>query len=238
MIDNPKILFEDDVLIVVDKPSGWITNDSQTVKNNFVLQKWLSEKFNYLLAKSVKMRSGIVHRLDKETSGVIIIAKNENAFFNLQNQFKKRLIEKNYLALVHGKVQPSTGRVDVPVGRLPWSREKFGVLPGGRQAETFYRVISHYKKGNDIFSFLDIKPKTGRTHQIRIHLRYLGYPVVSDQLYAGRKTSKKDRLWCKRLFLHANSVSFIHPSLNELIKIESKLPEELKKVLVSLEKIS
>ena len=246
---EPKIIHEDDFLIVIDKPSGWIVNESETTKNQPVLQKWLYKNFNYPIAQNNELRSGIVHRLDKETSGVLLIGKTEISFRFLQNQFKKRAVNKEYMALVHGKVIPSEGNIKVPVGRLPWARKKFGIIPGGRESETHYSVISSFqflrrRQGfdemaisNEKFSLLELYPKTGRTHQIRIHLKYLGYPIVSDDVYAGRKTSRNDRKWCPRLFLHALGISFTHPDTRNVIKKESSLAYDLKNVLNSLEKI-
>jgi 23S rRNA pseudouridine1911/1915/1917 synthase len=230
---QPKIIFEDNSLMILEKPFGWIVNEAQTTKGQKVLQTWLKEK-DYPLAKSREFRSGIVHRLDKETSGILIVAKTEQAFTNLQKQFKDRKIKKSYQALAHGKIGIKRGHIKAPVGRLPWNRERFGVLPGGRPAETDYEVISYYKKDDQEFSLLNLFPKTGRTHQIRIHLKYLGHPIVSDNFYAGRKTSRKDRLWCQRLFLHAKSISFKHPKTKKVRKFESSLPADLSKALQKL----
>lgn len=233
-----KIIYEDGQLLVLDKPSGWITNKAKTTGGQPVLQDWLYENYDYPIAKDEKLRSGIVHRLDKETSGILLVAKTADTFEFLQGQFKKRKVRKEYVALAHGKVEPSFGIIEVPVGRLPWARTKFGIVPGGRRSKTLYTVSSYHKKGSEEFSLLNLKPKTGRTHQIRIHLKYLGYPIVSDELYAGRKTSKKDRRWCPRLFLHASKITFKHPESGKLEKFESKLPKDLKIAWDSLEKIS
>lgn len=235
---DPNIIFEDKYLLVVDKPSGWITNEAETTKGQPVLQDWLFNNFTYSVAKDKAMRSGIVHRLDKETSGLLIIAKTAKSFEKIQRQFKERIVSKEYLALAHGKIEPGEGSIEVPVGRLPWARKKFGILPGGRESKTFYKVLSYYKNNKDTFSLLSLRPKTGRTHQIRIHLKYLGHPIVSDEFYAGRKTSRNDRKWCARLFLHAAGISFLHPETGKAINIENSLPSDLKSVLASLEKIT
>lgn len=229
----PKVIYEDDTLIVFDKPTGWVVNESRTVGESLVLQTWLKKNFNYELARGDIKRSGIVHRLDKETSGLIVVAKQGKAFANLQDQFKKRLVKKVYTALVHGKVEPKIGEIRAPVGRLPWNRERFGIIPGGRDSITEYKVIKYYQES---YTLLCVFPKTGRTHQIRVHLKYLGNPIVSDSLYAGRKTLRKDKTWCPRLFLHAGEISFIHPVSKKRLKIETDLPADLKKVLSFLEK--
>ena len=164
----------------------------------------------------------------------MIVAKSEQAFTNLQRQFKERQTEKSYQCLVHGKLDIKKGQITAPVGRLPWNKERFGVLPGGRSAETNYEVISYYKNNQGIYSLVNVFPKTGRTHQIRIHMKYLGYPLVADDFYAGRKTSRDDKEWCPRLFLHAKSIMFAHPKTGEKISFEAKLPHDLDKVLQKL----
>lgn len=246
---DPKVIYEDEQLLILDKPSGWIVNEAKTTRGKETVQEWLSKRA-YSLAKDTGMRSGIVHRLDKETSGILVVAKTKLAFENIQEQFKKRLVKKTYTALVHGKVEPEEGSINAPVGRLPWNRERFGVLPGGREAETLYRVITNYKlstKGgsasggqitNTEFTLLELMPKTGRTHQIRVHLKYLGHPIVSDEFYAGRKTARADRTWCPRLFLHASGFKFTHPSTKKLVSIDSELSADLISSLKKLETIN
>ena len=234
-MEEPKLIYEDDYVLVLDKPSGWVVNDANTAHGNPILQSWIKKNFNFELSGNYYRRSGIVHRLDKETSGAIIVAKKENAFISIQKQFKDRLIKKEYLALVHGWLKEKNGIVSVPVGRLPWNREKFGVMPSGKSSETAYQLITLYTNSlNDKFSFVQLLPKTGRTHQIRIHLKYIGHPIVSDLTYAGRKTSRSDRLWCKRLFLHAAKISFIHPESNKIINIKSEISDDLNSVLKNL----
>jgi len=243
------IVYEDDDLLVIDKPSGLVVNRAESVKEETVTD-WAEKRIkNYAFAPSsgrgelgIKNneaedfynRAGIVHRLDKETSGLLLIAKNPQAFSNLQAQFRERLVEKKYQALVHGIVVPEKGEIKASVGRLAWNRERFGVIAGGREAVTSYIVLSTFKTRLGNFSLLEVTPHTGRTHQIRIHLKYLGFPVVSDSFYAGRKTARGDRSFCPRLFLHAISLKFRHPEAGEYLIVESKLPEDLEKVLGSL----
>jgi len=232
---EPKIIFEDETIIVLDKPAGWIVNEAITTKGQQVLQTWLNRR-QYPLAGSIEYRSGIVHRLDKETSGILLVAKTPEAYLNLQAQFKSRGVEKTYLALTHGEVMPKEGEVKVPLGRLPWRRDRFGVLAGGREAVTKWRTIKNWQSGirEGKLTLLELKPKTGRTHQIRIHLKYIGHPIVGDEFYAGRKISRKDRLWCPRLFLHAQSITFLHPKKNILVTYTSPLADDLKQVLENL----
>lgn len=228
---HPRILYEDDEILVLDKPSGWIVNEASTTRGTPVVQTWLDNNFDFPIARDKRFRSGIVHRLDKETSGCLIIAKTQAAFENLQSQFKKRVVKKTYTALVHGVPVPEKGKIDMPVGRLPWNRERFGVLPGGRNALTKYKVEKTFSKDGEKYALVSLFPKTGRTHQIRIHLKYLKTPIVADTFYAGRKTSRNDRKWCPRLFLHASGIKFLQPETKRGVEVSSKLPVDLKQVL-------
>lgn len=241
---TPNILFEDAVVLVVDKPAGLVVNRAESVKEP-TLQDWLISSQRTAHSEQLETdfvkRNGIVHRIDKETSGVLLIAKTPEAFIELQRQFKEREIEKTYIALVHGKFEREQGIINASVGRLPWNRERFGILPGGREAETRYKVkqvfarLSKSDKGQtEYFSLVEFYPKTGRTHQIRVHAKYLHHALVSDTFYAGRKTSRRDREWCPRLFLHAAKISFTHPETKKRVTVESLLPDDLQKVLLCL----
>lgn len=216
------IIFEDDSLLVVSKPSGLVVNRAETTAHVTTLEEWLV-KFHHLTLE----RAGIVHRLDKDTSGLLIIAKTEASLQKLQNQFKSRGVVKKYLALVHGQVLPASGTINAPITRNPFNRMHFGVFPGGREAVTDYKVLKSYQD----YSFLEISPHTGRTHQIRVHLKYLGHPIVSDPLYAGRKNYQSGQKFCPRLFLHASCLQFSHPVTNQVLEFSSPLPPDLAKVL-------
>lgn len=239
---EPTIIFQDEQILVLNKPAGWIVNDAETAGAQPVIQRWLVTNFNYSIAKDLKFRCGIVHRLDKETSGILLVAKTPEAFENLQKQFKQREVQKVYTALVHGKLEPEEGKIEVPVGRLPWRRDRFGILPGGRESVTEYKVskiiCKEEKNAKEYFTLLEAYPKTGRTHQIRIHFKYLGYPIVADEFYAGRKTSRKDKVWCPRFFLHASKISFMHPKTNKQLEFKSDLPKDLKDCLKLLKTIN
>lgn len=230
-MNTPRIVFQDDNIIILDKPSDWITNDASTTTSQPVLQTWLRENFKYPLIGDRERRDGIVHRLDKETSGLLIVAKTIDAFENLQAQFKERKVTKTYIALAHGEIIPKEGRIEASVGRLPWRRQRFGVLPGGREAVTNYKVLKTLESKDEKFSLVELYPKTGRTHQIRIHLKFIGHPIVGDNFYAGRKTSRDDRAWCPRLFLHASKITFFHPEGGKELRFESSLPENLENVI-------
>lgn len=233
---NPQLIFEDKNFFVVEKPSGWITNEADTTTSQPVLQTWIKSNFNYELKNNRELRDGIVHRLDKETSGLLLIAKNQGTFEELQRQFKERLVHKTYTALAHGKVKEKEGIINETVGRLPWRRDRFGVLAGGRDALTEYRVLEYFKSEstNEEYTLLELNPKTGRTHQIRIHLKHIGHPIVGDEFYAGRKTARNDRRWCPRLFLHSGGIIFLDPQTKKEIKFESPLPADLADILKSI----
>lgn len=231
---EPTVIFQDSDILILNKPAGWIVNEADTTTHQPVIQSFLSEHFDYPIAKSRELRSGVVHRLDKETSGILIVAKNKNAFNSLQAEFKERKINKTYLALVHGGLEPKGGEVSVPVGRLPWRRDRFGILPGGRDSSTQYALKAYYQKDGAIFSLVELCPKTGRTHQIRIHMKYLGHPLVADEFYAGRKTARNDRKWCPRLFLHASKINFMHPATNQPVSFVAPLADDLKEVMGKL----
>lgn len=227
---EPTIIYEDESFFVVDKPSGWITDSSNTTTNQPVIQKWISDNYSYQ-ANNFEHRNGIVHRLDKETSGILLVAKTETVFDELQRQFKERLVHKTYTALVHGTVEPTEGIINETVGRLPWRRDRFGVLAGGREAITKYKTVSSYTLNSGLYTLLSLEPQTGRTHQIRIHLKHIGYPIVADGFYAGRKTARNDRRWCPRLFLHAGSIKFIHLVTKKDVEFSSPLPQDLADIL-------
>lgn len=245
----PLIIYEDDDIVLVDKPAGVIVNRADTNLHVVTLQDWAEKNIKYQKSKinnreqsDFEKRSGIVHRLDKDTSGVLILAKNEESFKVLQAQFKEGSVQKTYLALVHGKVLQEEGEITAPIGRLPWDRMKFGVIPMGRESATHYKVIEYYIDPNDkekeILTLLEAYPKTGRTHQIRVHFRYLGYPLVGDSLYAGRKNIQKDNMCIKRHFLHAHKITFTHPKKGDQQTFESPLSEELSRMLLKLTPIA
>lgn len=233
---NPEIIYQDELIMAVNKPAGWVTTSASTTAGQKTIQGWLEENFDFPVFELSQCRNGIVHRLDKDTSGVLLVAKTFESFTDLQKQFHDREIQKEYVALLHGKLRATAGTVKAEVGRLPWNRERFGIMPGGRASETSYKLVKEYCKDKQVYSLVAFEPKTGRTHQIRIHAKFLGNPIVSDLFYAGRKTSRRDMEWCPRLFLHAAKITFQHPQTNEQMVIEAPLPKDLSDVLVLLEK--
>lgn len=244
---DPKIIFEDESLIIIDKPSGLVVNRCENAPHG-TLQDWSAAKLQIPQTADFHSkidnrdafieRAGIVHRLDKETSGLLLIAKNPEVFERLQAQFMKRTVKKKYTTLVHGKVVPQVLTIKAPVGRLPWNRRLFGVIADGRDAVTTAQVGQYYKLGQNFYSLLTVTPLTGRTHQIRVHLQHSGYPVVGDPLYVNSAILKEDRLFCPRLFLHAGVLEFIHPVSGKWRKWESRLPADLLSVIKKLQPVA
>lgn len=248
---KPQIIFQDEDVLIINKPAGMIVNRADTARHKYTVQDWIEEEIKSLKLTPIQSelkvkssndsdfekRSGIVHRLDKETSGVLIIAKSESSFENLQKQFRSSEVQKVYVALCHGKMVEE-GLINVPIGRLPWNRMRFGVLPEGRESRTNYKVLEYRESGlgpqKETLSLVEVYPETGRTHQIRVHFQYVGHPIFADALYAGRKVSTRDRKRLSRHFLHATKITFQHPRTNERVTFESPLPEELKSFVSKL----
>jgi 23S rRNA pseudouridine1911/1915/1917 synthase len=234
---QPEIVFQGNSFLVLDKPAGLVVNRAKTVKSPTV-QDWIEKNlefgtWNLEIPSDFIRRSGIVHRLDKETSGLLLVAKTKKSFENLQHQFKKREVKKKYLALVHGRLEPKTGEVVLPLGRTKKDREKFGVVVGGRKARTKYRVKKYCQTEDEQFSFLELELLTGRTHQLRVHLSFLGYPIVADLKYGGKR-GKANGLICPRLFLHAQYLAFNHPATGQFCEFASPLPSQLENVILKI----
>ncbi len=216
------VIYEDDVLLVVNKPAGLVVHPALGYTRGTLV--------NAVLAYCPQVaevggpdRAGIVHRLDKDTSGLILIAKDESTRAALQRQFKHRQVAKTYLALVEGQVRPREGVIEAPVGRDKRQRKKMAVVRSGRQARTMYRAIEYFAD----HTLLEVYPYTGRTHQVRVHLAWLGYPVVGDAVYGHRHR----RLLRARHFLHAARLRFTHPATGDEVEFEASLPPELATVL-------
>ncbi len=218
---EPKIIYEDKNILVIDKPAG-LEVASQIEKDEPTLVDWLVKKYPAVAHVGPDpARPGIVHRLDKNASGLVVVAKNEPSFENLADQFKNRKVDKEYLTLVYGEVSQDEGTIEFPLARAKSGR--FAALPlgseKGRMAITEYEVAERFRN----FTLLKVKIKTGRTHQIRVHLFALGYPVVGDQLYSQKKNKNQP---LTRLFLHAAKLGFLGLD-GERFDFESNLPEEL-----------
>jgi len=231
------ILYEDEHVFVINKPSGIVVNRAESVKEETV-QDWAAPNVlrdGFVPAtdneKVFVERAGIVHRIDKETSGCLIIAKTVTAFTDIQRQFKERIVKKTYLAIVHGHLVPESGEIRAPVGRLPWNRERFGILPGGKDAVTKYTVMRTGNSHKTDISLVALYPETGRTHQIRVHVKYINHSIIGDWQYAGRKTARADRLWAPRVMLHAWKVAFMHPDHHTELAIEAPVPDDMKSII-------
>lgn len=231
------IVYEDETLLVVNKPPGLVVHPAAGTPSG-TLANALAYHFQQLPDGGTGLRPGIVHRLDRDTSGLLVVAKTESALENLSDQFRDRTVFKSYVALVHGRVQSNAGRIDQPIARDPSNRTRMAVVRGGRNALTLYRVRRTY----DRFTLLDVELKTGRTHQIRVHLAWLKHPVVGDETYAaGRDNTIPDpqlRIRIRNLnrqFLHAEKLAFVHPATKEIVRFESALPAELSDFLAQLE---
>jgi 23S rRNA pseudouridine1911/1915/1917 synthase len=215
------VIYEDEDVIVVVKPAGMVVHPS-CGHNKGTLAGAILALCPDLAGVGERLRPGIVHRLDKDTSGLVVVAKNESALRNLREQFKKREVKKVYVALVEGRLEPERGAIEAPIGRDPRQRKKMAVVGGGRYSLTLYKVVEYF----DEHTLLEVEPKTGRTHQVRVHLSFIGHPLVGDPIYGFRK----QRLNVSRQFLHARTLGFRLPS-GEYVELEAELPEDLKRVL-------
>jgi 23S rRNA pseudouridine1911/1915/1917 synthase len=232
------IIHEDEDLVVVNKPAGLVTHPAAGVRAG-TLANALAFHFKNLSKHAGEFRPGIVHRLDRDTSGLIVVAKNARAHENLSDQFRARTIFKSYVALGHGRAERDSGRVEQPIGRDPRHRTRMAVVRGGREALSLWRVRQRLAR----FTLFDVEIKTGRTHQIRVHLASIKHPVVGDATYGGgRDRNLPDNALCARiaalgrLFLHAERLSFKHPRTSETLSFSAPLPAELREFLDSLEK--
>jgi len=224
-----EIVYSDDHLVVVNKPSGMVVHPG-TGNRRGTLVNALLYHFPELKRIGSEERPGIVHRLDKEASGVMVVAKTLEAFQELKNQFKKKEVKKVYFGLVWGKMSEKEGKIDWPIGRHLKHGERMSIkTKKPRSAETYYSV----QKKLERFTLLEIRPVTGRTHQIRVHLAASGHPLVGDLRYGRRKSKVK----CPRLFLHSSLLAFFHPETHKKIEFSSPLPEDLKEFLEKYHKI-
>jgi 23S rRNA pseudouridine1911/1915/1917 synthase len=216
------VLYEDEDLVAIDKPAGMVVHSGAGVHSGTLVNALL-HRFGSLSRRAGELRPGIVHRLDRYTSGVLLVAKADAAHQRLAEQFASRRVEKTYLALVHGKVKLERGRIEKPIARDPRQRVRMTArLARGRAAWTEYHVLRRFAD----FTLLEVRIGTGRTHQIRVHLSSIGHPVVGDRLYgAPAKIGSEPTL--ARYFLHSHRIRFEQPSTGEPITVESPLPVEL-----------
>jgi 23S rRNA pseudouridine1911/1915/1917 synthase len=218
-----KVVHEDKDLIVVDKPAGLLVHPAAGQHSGTLVNAILA-RCPDLGEINGSIRPGIVHRLDKDTSGLMMVAKNEAAQRSLSRQIKQRSVKKGYLALVLGHLTPEHGAIDAPIGRHPRDRKRMAVVSGGREARTEYKVIKYF----DDYTLVEAMPETGRTHQIRVHFAAIGHSIFGDHIYG-----KKSPL-LSRQFLHAHRLGFKLPSSGEFVEFRAELPPDLEEVLRQL----
>lgn len=219
------IVYEDDDVIVVNKPQGMVVHPAPGHPDHTLVNALLYH--SPLSTINGTFRPGIVHRIDKDTSGLLMVAKNDLAHQSLAEQLRNKTNKREYLALVYGQIKEDAGTINAPLGRNPQDRKKQAVVKGGRHAVTHFKVMKRY----DNFTLVKCILETGRTHQIRVHMKYIGHPLVGDPLYGPRKVIGKDGQ-----FLHAALLGFKHPRTGKELVFEAPLPENFQKMLDKLDK--
>jgi 23S rRNA pseudouridine1911/1915/1917 synthase len=220
------IVYEDNDIIVVNKPKGLVVHPANGNWDGTLVNAIMAKCKDSLSGIGGEIRPGIVHRLDKDTSGLLIIAKNDKAHLNLSEQIKDRKVKKVYYALVRGVVSENDATINMPIARSTKDRKKMAVDKNGKEAITHFKVLERFDK----YTLLEVKIDTGRTHQIRVHLSQIGYPVVGDEVYS----NGKNEFGVHGQLLHAKSLDFTHPSTGKKMHLEAELPEEFQSVLKQL----
>ncbi len=215
-----QIVYEDTDIMVIDKPAGLVVHPGPGHSTGTLVHAILGHCPDLAGIKGT-LRPGIVHRLDKDTSGLLVVAKTDTAQLSLASQIRSRGLTKGYLALVEGHLRPERGAIEAPLGRDPARRQRIAIVAGGREAATEYQVMEYLPR----HTFLQVAPKTGRTHQIRVHLAAIGHPIYGDPVYGRPSVS------LRRHFLHAHRLGFLHPVRHEYVEFSSPLPPELSDVL-------
>lgn len=221
------IVYEDNDIIVVNKPKGLVVHPANGNWDGTLVNAIMAKCKDSLSGIGGEIRPGIVHRLDKDTSGLIIIAKNDKAHLNLSEQIKNREVKKIYYALVRGIVPENEATINMPIARSTKDRKKMAVDKNGKEAVTHFKVIKRY----DRYTLLEVKIDTGRTHQIRVHLSEIGYPVVGDEVYS----NGKNEFGIHGQLLHAKSLDFKHPTTGKQMHLEAELPEEFLNIINKLD---
>ncbi|MCR5147309.1 MAG: RluA family pseudouridine synthase [Clostridia bacterium] len=220
------VVYEDKDIIVVNKPKGLVVHPANGNWEGTLVNAIMAICKDSLSGIGGEIRPGIVHRLDKDTSGLLIIAKNDEAHLNMSNQIKDRKVKKIYYALVRGIVSENEATINMPIGRSTKDRKKMAVTKNGKEAVTHFKVLERFNK----YTLLEVKIDTGRTHQIRVHLSEIGHPVVGDEVYS----NGKNEFGVKGQLLHAKSLDFKHPITGKEMHLETELPEEFENVLKQL----
>lgn len=210
------IVYEDDDVIVINKPSGMVVHPAPGHYHGTMVNALLYH-CNQLSNLGGDVRAGIVHRIDKDTSGLLVACKNNLAHKSLSEQLKEKTTTRKYIAIVTGSISHNLGKINAPIGRDPENRQKMAVVEGGKEAVTHFRVIDRFRD----FTLLELELETGRTHQIRVHMAYIGHPVINDPLYGTKKQTTEFGQ-----YLHAKTLGFVHPRTNEYLEFTSELPKE------------
>jgi len=221
------VVYEDNDIIVVNKPKGMVVHPANGNPDGTLVNAILAMCKDSLSGIGGEIRPGIVHRLDKDTSGLLIVAKNDLAHMNMSKQIQERKVTKKYIALVKGNVPEDEATIHMPIARSTKDRKKMAVDAKGKDAITHFKVLKRYGK----YTLLELKIDTGRTHQIRVHMSYIGHPVVGDMVYS----NGKNEFGVEGQMLHAKSLEFKHPVTNKEMHLEAELPEYFKKVLAKLD---
>lgn len=222
------VVYEDNDIIVVNKPKGMVVHPANGNPDGTLVNAVMALCKGSLSGIGGEIRPGIVHRLDKDTSGLIIVAKNDTAHINLSKQIKDRQVKKIYIALVRGNVGENEATINMPIGRSTKDRKKMAVRKDGKEAVTHFKVLKRYGK----YTLLELKIDTGRTHQIRVHMAEIGHPVVGDMIYS----NGKNEFGVEGQMLHAKSLDFKHPITGKQIHLEAELPKYFEEILNKLDK--
>lgn len=224
---NLDVIYEDDDIIIINKEKGMVVHPGNGNPDGTLANAILERCKDSLSGIGGVVRPGIVHRIDKDTSGLVIVAKNDNAHLNISKQIQERKVTKTYIALVRGNIKENEATINMPIGRSTQDRKKMAVTKKGKEAITHFKVLKRYNG----FTLLEVKIETGRTHQIRVHLAQIGYPIVGDVVYSNGKNPFN----VKGQMLHAQKLEFVHPTTNKLVSYEAPLPEYFSNVLKMLE---
>jgi len=222
------VIYEDNDILVVNKAKGMVVHPGNGNKSGTLANAVMARCKDSLSGIGGEIRPGIVHRIDKDTSGVLIVAKNDKSHIDISNQIKNHEVKKTYIALVRGRIKENEATIDMPIGRSEKDRKKMAVTKKGKNAITHIKVLKKYSN----YTYIEVNIETGRTHQIRVHMAEIGYPIVGDMVYS----NGKNPFGIEGQMLHAKEIEFVHPTTKKKVKFEAVIPEYFKKVLEILEK--
>ena len=225
------IVYEDNDILVVNKQKGLVVHPANGNPDGTLVNAIMAHCKDSLSGIGGELRPGIVHRLDKDTSGLLIIAKNDKAHIQVSQQIKDREVKKTYIALVRGTIVEDEATINMPIGRSTKDRKKMAVTKNGKEAVTHFKVLNRYTTNKGSYTLLEIKIDTGRTHQIRVHMAEIGHPIIGDGVYSNGKNEFGVEGQC----LHARRLEFVHPITGKEMKLEAPLPEYFQKIIEQLE---